>query len=108
MKPGVRARDIFSAWAAHLLALALAFVCCGCATKTPSVSELILACAAKQIDMCGDLICEGDLDPNSVIAGTTSAILYCLEYPEGVGSFYFRKEEQAEQFRGTVLDERRE
>lgn len=52
--------------------------------------ELIIACGAEQVDDCGDLICEGDLDFDTIIIRTTEAIYACFEqggeFPEYDGS----------------------
>ena len=61
--------------------------------------DIIRACTAEQLEMCGDLICEGDLDFDQVIAGTASAIELCFEHTEIIGKKYFDKKKQQEVFK---------
>lgn len=67
--------------------------------------DIVRACAAEQIDLCGDLICEGDLDFDQVIAGTAWAITNCFEDTETIGKEYFKPERQKEIFKAYNVEE---
>lgn len=43
------------------------------------VIEQVRECTREQVEMCGDSICEGDEETESVIQATGDAIVICLE-----------------------------
>lgn len=43
------------------------------------VIKVVNECVKEQVELCGDLICEGDWTPEIVIQGTGQAINWCLE-----------------------------
>lgn len=95
-----------------ILILFVAQLSCASVAPRPEVKpsvltskEMIRACAAEQIDMCGDLICEGDLDFDQVIAGTAWAITNCFEDTETIGKEYFKPERQKEIFKAYNVEE---
>lgn len=54
-------------------------------------SEIVDACFKKNIDMCADLICEGDHEPEAVLKAMQEALHYCFERPDLIGEQYFQK-----------------
>lgn len=70
--------------------------------------NLVRACVAEQIDMCADIMCEGDLEFESIISGTGHQIEYCLAHPEHVPPEYFEPAIQDEILKGTMMDRNRE
>lgn len=87
-----------------MIALALVGALLIAGHPSHSVKDRIRACTAEQIDICGDLICEGDLDFDSVIAGTGWAIEYCFEPDYELDEEYFDEDRQRELFRCTIYD----
>lgn len=62
----------------------------GCATATAKHPiEIVRACTTEQLDLCGDIICEGDEVFELIIARMGSAIEYCFEEPDSIDEKYY-------------------
>lgn len=73
-------------------------------TSTRKNEELFRACAAEQIYMCGDLVCEGDEVPAVRIASSVKAAQFCLEeHPPS--EYFFRPDIQDVLLRCTIYDD---
>lgn len=95
-----------------ILILFVAQISCASVAPKPDVKpsvltpkDIIRACAAEQIDLCGDLICEGDLDFDQVIAGTAWAITNCFEDAGPISSEYLNTDKQNEVFKTYKVEE---
>lgn len=71
--------------------------------RRAEVVELVKACITEQIDQCGDAICEGDPEFESVIFGSGNAVLECLSEPSFVGPEYFDPKNQRRILRQSKL-----
>lgn len=56
--------------------------------------DVVNACFARSINMCGDLICEADLDHVVTLKYMWSAMDECLANPQDIDKKYFDKKFQ--------------
>lgn len=62
------------------------------------------ACAAEQIYLCGDVICESTGDRESIIASSVKAVQFCMQEKKPSETF-FEPEIQKDLLRCTIFDE---
>lgn len=63
--------------------------------------EIVRACTAEQVDLCGDILCEAGYEDEwdaieGTIKGHGNLIQACLESPENISPQYFDQEFQKE------------
>lgn len=58
------------------------------------VKKLIMSCGAYNIDVCGDVICEGDSGFEETIHATVSAILLCMQDPSMSREYVSRRKQR--------------
>ena len=55
-----------------------------------TATEIVDACFKKNIAMCGDLICEGDDEPEAILSAMHNAMRHCLARPDLIGKEWFK------------------
>lgn len=75
-------------------AITILFVAAALAAHKIDEREVMRACFAKQIDLCGDLLCESDDDAEATLQSMRYILEDCMDNPDSIDRRYYDKQEQ--------------
>lgn len=75
-------------------ALTVLFVAAALAAHIKDDRAVMRACFARQIDLCGDLLCESDNDTEDTLQDMRIILEDCLNKPGVIEERYYNEQEQ--------------